>query len=312
MRDMTVSSEAMFSDVCVILNAKSGRQRAELRERLVGAFSQSGLHAVFRQPAKGEDIAAVARDAVDEGFGVIVAAGGDGTQSAVANALSGTEVLMGIVPTGTFNFFAREHGISPDLPDAVATIRDGRVKEVSVGEINGDIFLNNASFGLYPAVLREREGIYRRWGRSRIAAYWSVVSALIQMYRPMVLDVDADGTRRRFETALAFVGNSAYQLRTYELEGAEAVGEDRFALLIARATTPAGLLLSALRLAWRTAQRGVDFDLICAERIVIETRPNRRLVARDGEKKRMTGPFTLTVRPRALKIIVPEAGPETS
>lgn len=305
MRDMTYSAGTGLRDICVILNGKSGRQDRKQQEDLIRAFSESGLDAAFKRPSKGDQIASAAAEAVDEGYRVVVAAGGDGTQSAVAGALVGTGIPMGIVPMGTFNFFAREYGIETDLTEAVATIRDGRVRQISVGDINGNIFLNNASFGLYPAILRAREGIYRRWGRSRLAAYWSVWSVLIRMPPPMVLDIRTGNIMRRVETPLAFVGNSAYQLRTYDLDGAEAVGEDQFALLLARANTRYGLVKSSLRLASHTARQGEDFDLICADEIVIGTRPKTRLVARDGEKARVRGPFRLTVRPRALKIIVP-------
>ncbi len=311
MRDMTHSGTAAdLCGICVILNGKSGRQDRREHEALMRAFRESGLDVAVKRPSSGDRIAAAAAEAVAEGYGIVVAAGGDGTQSAVAGALAGTDVAMGIVPMGTFNFFAREHGIDTDAAAAVATIRQGRIKRVSVGDINGQIFLNNASFGLYPAILRAREDIYRRWGRSRLAAYWSVLSVLMHMRRPMVVDIQADGIRRRYETPLAFVGNSAYQLRIHDLAGAEAVGADRFALLLARARTPWALLASALRLARRSARQGVDFDLVCADEIVIATRTRTRLVARDGEKARMRGPFRLTVRSRALKIIVPTDAPD--
>ncbi|WP_095588921.1 diacylglycerol/lipid kinase family protein [Actibacterium ureilyticum] len=296
-------------DICIIQNRKSGRGRAgETTRALRDALAGQGADVALRSPRRGRDILNTATQAVREGFGTIIAVGGDGTQSAVAQAVAGSDAVMGVVPTGTFNYFARSIGVGCDIDRAIATIRAGHSRAVAVGDLNGRTFLNNVSLGTYPQILQEREAIYKRWGRSRIAAYWSVLRVLAGRRRPFDMQVSADGVRREFRAPLAFVGLNAYQLRSFALEGAQAAADDRLALFVSRADGAADMVAAALRLARQTAERGRDFDLLCADALTIDTGPRARLVAFDGEKTRMTGPFHLRVRPDALRVFVPARG----
>ncbi len=292
--------------VCVILNEGSGRKRgAEIATALQTAVAPAATAFDLRRTRKGCDLAGMAKQAVAEKFDLIVAAGGDGTQSAVAGALAGSDAVMAVIPGGTFNYFARQLGVGETLDDAIATIMNARVRRIDLGEINGLIFLNNASIGAYPEILERRESIYRRWGRSRVAAYWSVLIALMSLRRPMVLRAQIDGKDRRTRTALAFMASSAFQLESLGLDGADAIRNGKFAIFIAKAHRPLPLIGAALRLAFGRSVRGDDFEMICTDDIEIETRPSRRMVAHDGEKTRMNGPFRLRKRRQALSVLVP-------
>lgn len=295
--------------VCVILNAGSGKQAvteiaAALEERLRPACGALEM----RRTGKGTDLAALAARAVAERFDLIVAAGGDGTQAAVADAVAGSNAVMGVIPSGTFNYFARDLGVGGTPDQAIATLLAARVTTAHIGDLNGKTFLNNVSFGAYPEILERREATYRRWGRSRVAAYWAVIAALWNLRRPMRLDISVGGEDRHHETALAFVAKSAFQLESFGLDGGDAIREGHFALLIARAKRPWPLIGAALRLAFGRTAKGDDFEMIVADQITIATRPNRQLVAHDGEKTRMTGPFVMSVRRDALRVLVPLAG----
>lgn len=239
---------------------------------------------------------------------MIIAAGGDGTQAAVAQALVGTEKIMGVIPTGTFNYFARELNCGQNAEEGIDAVLAGRPILRDVGTINGRLFLNNVSFGAYPEILERRESVYRRWGRSRIAAYWSVIITLADLRRPMSLTAEVAGESRRYETALAFVANSAFQLESFGLqEGADAVRKGHLALFVATAKGPAGLIRAALRLAFGWNARDTDFEMITSNEIDIDAGPSSRLVAHDGEKTRMKGPFKLRVLPNALTVLMPDA-----
>lgn len=212
---------------------------------------------------------------------------------------------MVVIPGGTFNYFARDLGTGETVDQAMKIFDAPKLRRIHVGEMNGMIFLNNCSFGAYPEILKRRESIYKRWGRSRIAAYWSAVAALWTLRRPLKLVVRANGVEKRYTTALAFVAKSAYQLEVFGLEGADDIRDGRLALLMARAQRPAPLVRSAMRLAMGKSARYQDFDLISAEEIRIDTVPTREYVAHDGEKTWMDSPFHARVRHNALAILVP-------
>lgn len=286
----------MDDRIGVIANAASGRNSHEAAaiERAMAVF---GPAARLIWWDAGRAMAELVRDLQAEGRGTIVAAGGDGTVTAVAAALVGSPIRMAVLPLGTFNFFARGLGLPEEPEAAAAAILSGQEKRIAVGEVNGQVFLNNASLGLYPAILKEREAIYGRWGRYRVLAHWSVVRTFLRFQRPMRIVIRTPAGDRAMVTPLVFVARSAYQLDRYGLEGAAAISDDRFAMFVA---TGGHRPRDLFRLVWRLVTRRVE--------IAVEGRAP--LVAFDGEKTRMEAPITFTIRPDALTIILPPARTE--
>ena len=304
----TNSLDLARARLCVIMNLGSGRKdgaavRRALHERLAPLCAEFEL----RETEKGGDLVAMGRQAIADGFDVIAACGGDGTQSAIAGVLTGSDRVMMVLPGGTFNYFARDLGVGETIDEALDRVAGATPRPIDVGDINGLIFLNNISLGAYPHILKTRERIYKRWGRSRIAAYWSVIKALRQLNRPMTVETLVGAERQRFTTALIFVARSAYQMESFGLDGADAVRQGRFAVLIARARQPLPLMRSAFRLAFGLSAKDSDFDLIEADDLTISTDRTRPLLAHDGEKTRMEGPFHLKVRHGGLRVLCPEA-----
>jgi diacylglycerol kinase family enzyme len=295
------------TEFCVVLNAASGRRKD-------GAFAAGLRTALDRHPGRfaiseadgGGDLARAIDAAVEAGHPVLVAAGGDGTIAAVAEAAAEHGRTLGIVPTGTFNFVARGLSIPEEIDAAVDLLAASPHHPLPVADVNGRLFLNNASLGLYPAILREREGVYRRWGRSRIAAHWSVVKTVLSAIRPLNLRVTVDGKVLRARTPLIFVARSAFQLDRYGLDGAEAVRAGRFALFLAPDAGPLRMILIALRLAVGGLQTGRDIELVIGDDIIVETARRRLIVARDGERTRLSSPLRFRIRHDALRVIAPE------
>ena len=292
---------------CVIVNPGSGRKLGEgIATRLQTLLSPRVAEFQIRRTNDGAKLAALATGAVDDGFDLILSIGGDGTQAAVAGALIDRDAAMAVIPAGTFNYFARDLGSGETVEQALKMFDAPALRAVDVGDMNGMIFLNNVSFGAYPEILKRRESIYARWGRSRVAAYWSAVAALWNLRKPLHVVVRADGEpERRFTTALAFVAKSAYQLESFGLEGADCVRRGQLALLVARARRPGPLIRSALRLAMGKSARYDDFNLVCADEMEIETVPAHEYVAHDGEKCWMDSPFRVRVRKGGLNVLVP-------
>lgn len=294
------------NSICVVMNGSSGKRRGREGERELRALLEA--HAMrfdVRTPGRGGDIENEARRALAEGFGTIVAAGGDGTICAVASALVGTECRMGVLPMGTFNYFARSLDLPEGLEACISVIETGHVRSVKVGEVNGRVFLNNASLGAYPAILKRREDVYRRWGRSRIAAYWSVLTTLVGFHRPMRVTVTLDGEDRAFRTPLVFAASNPYQLEQLGMEGVECARDGGLALFIGADRRGFDLLRSAFRVARGVSVRHEDFEMLCGAAFTVATKSKRRLVARDGEKGLVDGPFRFRARPGALNVLVP-------
>ncbi|NUB44638.1 NAD(+)/NADH kinase [Fertoebacter nigrum] len=291
--------------ICVLANPGSGRNSRDA-EAINVALAVFGPQAELRHWEPGDDLEVAVKQAVVDGFSTIVAAGGDGTVMGVAHALAGTKARLAVLPLGTFNYFARGLGIPQEPREAAEAILAGHTKRISVGAVNGQVFLNNASIGIYPKILREREDIYSRFGRRRIAAHWSVIRTVIRFQRPMTLRLTTDGTTRSVRTPLLFVARSAYQLSHFGLDAQQTISDDGFALFIAKGTTRMDLLNLALRLATKTVVIGRDVEMIPAKSISVETLHPMPDVAFDGEKARMKSPLDFRILTDALEIIVPD------
>ena len=290
----------------VLVNSRAGPQEAEpALERVRTALSTHGVSADIQTLEKGTDIRAEAQQALAEGFDVIVAAGGDGTISAVASILRGSETMMGILPLGTFNYFARSLDIPTDLEEAVALLSRGAPRRVRSAAINDRSFLNNVSLGAYPAILKTREDVYRKWGRRRVAAYWSALVTLLTLPKPLRLTIEAEGERLRRRTPLVFAVNNAFQLEQMGLQGRDEIAKGHLALFVAPDTNRWGMLSNAVMLALGRAQRHKEFEFMAASRFRIDAKHSRHDIACDGERERMNAPYELRVAREDLSVIAP-------
>ena len=147
---------------------------------------------------------------------LVVAGGGDGTLSAVAAALVGTDTALGVLPMGTLNHFAKDLGIPLKLEKAVQTLFTGKIARVDVGEVNGRIFLNNSSIGFYPRIVQARKREQRR-GRSKWVAF---AQAAATVFRKSAAERRVDMALKRGSRAEGYDG--------YAMSGADAHGLLRF------------------------------------------------------------------------------------
>jgi diacylglycerol kinase family enzyme len=293
------------TDVAVILNPHAGGGPDEERQReLTELFACHGREASVHVPGEGEDVTGRARALVRAGCRLLVAAGGDGTVSAVASALVGGDIPLGVLPTGTLNHFAKDLGVPLDLPDAVRVAAQGVVRKVDVGEVNGRYFLNNSSMGVYPRIVELRER-YRSGGVSKwVAALWAFLTVMRR--RPFVavrIHVNDETVVRR--TPFVFIGNNEYKMEGLRGVHRESLTGGHLAVYVMHATRRSSLL----RLAGEVLTRGVDqvqeLDLFKVTAATIETRRPRIRVALDGELAVLDFPLEYRSHPAALRVMAP-------
>jgi diacylglycerol kinase family enzyme len=292
--------------LCVLANPSSGRNSrdAQAVERAMAVF---GPKATLRRWMTGENLDDVVARALADGFTTIVAAGGDGTVNGVAHALLGKPAILAVLPLGTFNFFARGLGLPQEPETAAKAILAGHARTISVGSVNGQLFLNNASLGIYPRILQVREDVYARWGRSRLIAYWTMIATLIRFQAPRRMVLETETGRIDMKTPLVFVARSAYQLQRFGLSGAQAISDDRFAVFVALGGSRWHLLKLAAHLALGRVAEGEDIQIIPTRSLTVYTNRRRPRVAFDGEKRHMRSPLKFRIHDDALSIIVPDA-----
>jgi diacylglycerol kinase family enzyme len=254
--------------------------------------------------------AAAARNAGGEHqFDIVVVGGGDGTVSAATSVLAGGDLPLGILPLGTFNHFARDLGVPLDLDAAVETIARNRVASVDVGEVNGRVFVNNSSLGIYPHLVAERDR-QRRYGVARwAAAALACCRVLWRLPRPQVRAFAPGWTSER-RTPCVFVGNNMYELDAFAIAKRSRLDQGKLCLYIANPQGRLGLMRLAVRAFLGRLKPEVDFTPACLETMEIWARRHRLPVALDGEAMVFQTPLHYRIRPRALRVIIPE--PATS
>jgi len=307
----------------IVLNAGSGHSETEMRISTINEVMDAGGRVchleVVDEPERIEQIAKdMAAKAVASG-GVLVAAGGDGTINTVAHQAVLAGCAFGVLPQGTFNYFGRTHGIPEDLAEAVHALLRAKIKPVQVGMLNDKIFLVNASVGLYPALLEEREHDKREFGRSRVVAFLSAIKMTLRAHRHLQIRLELDGKEQRLRTTTLFVGNNRLQMEQVGMEQlTDAVEDGQLAALAPKPMGKLGLLGLLVRGALGKLGGADDVVAFSFKRMTVRTPSlygrKRLKVAVDGEVSKMATPFEFRVLEGRLKLLLapPQAAAATT
>lgn len=294
----------------IVMNAGAGKQDAEAaREAVAEVFRAAGRAHDFWVPDSPAGLADVARRALVEARrcgGVVVAAGGDGTINTVAGVALGSGCALGLIPQGTFNYFGRTHGVPQEPADAARALLRARIKPVQVGQVNGRIFLVNASLGLYPQLLEDRESYTAQFGRKRWVAFAGAIMTLLRWRGQLPLRLQTRDGIQTVRTTTLFVGNNFVQLERLGLPEAEAVNAGLLAVMAVRPLGLRAMLALLLRGLLGRLGEASSVDSFAVQRLWAEPRGLRRIkVAVDGEVMWMRSPLVFEVSPQPLLLLVP-------
>ena len=273
--------------------------------RLRDAFAAAGVDADIRLVDPEEIFDALAEGAKAPGLDALVAGGGDGTLSCAAGHLAGTGRPLGILPLGTLNHLSRDAGIPAEIDEAAAVIAAGHIREIDLAEVNGRIFVNNSSVGLYPDMVRLREAEQERKGRSKRLAMLSASLTTLRHFRRHRLWISAEGLEAPIHTPLLFVGNNRYAVNLFGLGKREALDEGELCLYAIRARSRAGLFWAGIRGIFGRLDQQRDFVTAYVAEAEVSSDRDTMTISADGETVRMDMPLRYKILPRALKLIVP-------
>lgn len=278
--------------------------KEEARHRLNEIFDADGVVSDISLAKSGEEVDRLAAKAVREDWTVIMAGGGDGTVNAVATHLLGTDKILGVLPLGTLNHFAKDLRIPLDLEEAAQNAISGHATNVDVGEANGRIFLNNSSLGLYPIIVREREKKQRLGSGKWPAFAWAAITAF-RRYPFLHVRLDAGGKKFNLKTPFVFVGNNEYIMERLHIGGRALLDQGVLSVYVTNRTGRWGLVRLALRALLGRLREEKDFLALLTKEVKIETRHKRLRAAFDGEVELMHAPLQYHSRPGALRVMAP-------
>jgi diacylglycerol kinase family enzyme len=293
--------------VTVLLNRGGGAVAADpqIADKAGKALGDAGVDADIELVSGGE-CAVRCRAIAERGDGLLVVGGGDGTISAAASALVGTDTRLGILPLGTLNHFARDLGIPTDLDEAAQLIARGHVRRVDVGEMNGRIFINNSAIGLYPLMVVDRDLQRRRLGRSkRVAMLVASLRTLIRFnHHRLTLTVNEDRTGR-VDTPLLFVGNNEYRTDIGAAGTRERLDAGELCVFVMRKKTRRGMIAASIRALFNRVRADDMVRLDHVERLQVASHRSQLAVSLDGEVVRAEPPLDYKIRKQALLVIAP-------
>jgi diacylglycerol kinase family enzyme len=309
-----------LAPLCFIVNAAAGHAvESELRQAVEAVMAAEGrsLQWLACTPPELVRLATQAAQDAQRSGGALVAVGGDGTINTVAQAAHAAGCAMGVVPQGTFNYFARVHGLPADPADATALLLRAQALPVQVAAVNDRLFLVNASLGLYPDLLEDREAYKARWGRSRWVAFWAGCATLLHAQRRLRLRIELGGQSREVRALTLFVGNNRLQLEQLGVQARAPalglVGDGSITAVMLRPVGTLTMLRLMLRGALGTLGEAEDVERFAFTRMVVSparlTGRRRVKVAFDGEVDRMQAPLTFRVHERALYLLKDAAAP---
>jgi diacylglycerol kinase family enzyme len=277
---------------------------AQMHDLLAQVFAQFGHRVRIEVPSNCDALEHLAREAVRDGAKLVIAGGGDGTMNAAANALAGSKTALGVLPLGTLNHFAKDTGIPLEVEAAVANALTGRIREVDVGEVNGRVFINNSSIGLYPEIVREREALQHD-GKSKWVALFRAAIAVAGRSNAMKVGMQAQHHALKTRTRFIFVGNNEYQFAGPRI--AARVQLDGGALWVVQVPYMGRFrALAQAALAFFRVGAPRSPIVFSTQELRVEMRKRRVDVALDGEVTQMQPPLHYRSRPRALRVVVPD------
>ncbi|MFI8521736.1 diacylglycerol kinase family protein [Streptomyces sp. NPDC085481] len=283
----------------LLMNPRSGGGKVE-RFGLVERAERLGARVVL---LRGQtDVAALAREAVVDGADLLGVAGGDGTQALVAAVAAEHDLPFLVISAGTRNHFALDLGLDREDPArCLDALNDGEELRVDLGDVAGRAFVNTVSFGVYADVVQRPE--YRD---AKAETALNVMPDLLAGGEGRRLDATADGTELPGQQAL-LVSNNPYA-------SADPIGSTRRPRLDRGVLGVIAIRVDGAAQAAELAVRGAQstgLNVLAARRVEVTADTGTLPVAVDGEALTLPTPVVCTLRPRALRVLVPRMRPGT-
>lgn len=296
----------MSDAVPVLINAGGGTAASKgkkLETEVRDAFAAAGV-AIDLHLINGCDM----QDAVKKRahLPLVVVGGGDGTIGCAAGEVLNGKAALGILALGTRNHLARELGVPLDLPGAAKLIAAGTRRKIDVARVNGHLFINNASIGLYPEMVRlrdeEQEQLNLPKWLAAIPASWGTLKRL----RHHRLRLRSPGGFSDVVTPMLFVGNNHYELKAGQVGKRSALDDGKLSVFAIAERSRAALIGFALRTLIGRADRRQDFAAIGDVAALTVTGRSRKVdVALDGEVVQLPLPLDFTIEAFALTVLAP-------
>ncbi len=286
----------------IIINEEAGRDQ-DLQQIYGNLDNADFPHDIFEIP--GENLPDILEKIGDEDYGILIAVGGDGTVSSVAEKAVKLQRTMGIIPAGTLNHFAKDVRIPLSSDEAVKVILKGRTTLIDTAYVNDHIFLNNSSIGLYPRLVKRREEQMKLGGK-KWPAMLKATLAVLKSIPKINVTIKADGSMVKCRTPFVFVGNNDYKFDLFNLGQREGLRDGRLSIYYPKYDGRISYLRLILKTLTGKLNQEENFQILHNEELVIYSNKRKLEVSIDGEVFKLNTPLHYEIKPKSLRLIIPD------
>ncbi|MDQ6801953.1 MAG: hypothetical protein M3041_14085 [Acidobacteriota bacterium] len=266
------------------------------------AAKEAGLDVI--RVGRRVDCGAIIREQMAEGRKLFIAGGGDGTISNVIQSLVNTESVLGVLPLGTFNHFARDLGIPLDWRAALEIALSGTTRQIDAARVNERFFINNLSIGLYPELVSRREEHGRNTSRWKARLYAAV--ATLRKYPHVTLAIETDYLHEIIRTHVFVVSNNSYDLSRLGVEAPRnTLEEGRLSVYWLPHVPRLALARFLAHYFAGRVTKAPGFRSFRTVRLRVQSPRKLLKLGVDGEVVAMPPPLIITMIPRSLLVKVP-------
>jgi diacylglycerol kinase (ATP) len=250
------------------------------------------------------DAGRIAAEAVRVGQQAVLVAGGDGTINEAVQALAGHETVLGYLPYGTVNVWARELDIPLDLEGAARSLLDGRVETIDLGIAGDRYFLLMAGIGLDAEIVRRAQRVERYKQRFGVLPYVASGISTIPFYRGHDMELRYDGIIRRVQALMLVVGNTKLYGGRFQLTPNAVANDGWLDLCIIKGRGGLSLMRQSVPILLSGSVSHADVEMVRVRELTVDAAEPLALQL-DGELAGTT-PVRFRIAPRALRAIVPK------
>jgi diacylglycerol kinase family enzyme len=294
----------MATKLHVLLNSHSGSASGVTAEELKASIERTGFDVVVDDAER--DLIHRVKVAAASDAPFVVAAGGDGTVTAVAGALAGTEKTLVILPLGTANLLAKDLKIPLSLDSWLAALPQMTQRKIDVARVNGRVFLHKVVLGAVPGIAKAREQLR---DNLTLPAIWSfVVGSLERLSRArrLAVEIIPKGGDRRIEIVQAIaVANNDYDEGVGRFFCRSCLNGGSLSLYVVRHLSGGDAIRLMIEMMFGNWRQDEAFEVENVEAVTIKTRRRRVTAMIDGEVEVLGTPLRFSIEPEALCVLAP-------
>ncbi len=292
---------------CLIFNPCSGNGNPETELKQIFSILEPEIELDIRYTTSDIDPSQLAHEAIARGVDLVIASGGDGTVSAVAEALIHTEIPLGVIPRGTANAFATALGIPTNIPDACQTILQGLVRAIDAATCNGKPTILLTGIGWEAETVEQADREFKNW--FGVMAYLVAGIEKLWEMKSFQVEVEIEGEITMLRAIAVTVANAAPPTSVLAQGPGGVIPDDGLLDVTILSTQTEFSTLQAVSSLMTGALRGTasqhnDVLYLRTNRIKVNTNPPQKVTV-DGEL-RGTTPVELECLPLSLNVMVSE------